>query len=73
MPADSRPVSGNDLADALMGAKFRTVANALAEIDRIADEALLDDRAFERGGSDPKGRIALGLKKRAASQNNEEN
>lgn len=65
LPARDRPVSGNDVAEALVGTKFRTVANALAEIEQIADEVFLDEREFESGRADGRGRISLGLKKRA--------
>jgi|GEM_PF-973367 len=68
LPAKDRPVSGNDLADALMGEKYRTVANALKEIELLGDEALLDDREFENGRADATSRVALGLKKRAEAK-----
>lgn len=68
LPARERPVSGNDLADALIGEKYRTVANALRDIELCADEALLDDREFESGRADATSRVALGLKKRAEAR-----
>ena len=65
LPARDRPVSGNEIAEALVGKKFLTIANALKEIEQLSDEVLLEEREFESGRADGRGRISLGLKKRA--------
>lgn len=68
LPARDRPVSGNEIAEALVGKKFLTIANALQEIEQLTDETILSEREFESGRADGRGRIELGLKKRAEAR-----
>lgn len=50
MPND-RPFSRQDLAEALVGAEYRAVTQALMEIDRLVEEVAHADTAFERGSA----------------------
>ena len=49
MPANERPFSSQDLADALVGESYRNVTRAIMEVDRIAAETVGTDTAFETG------------------------
>ena len=49
MPANERPFSSQDLADALVGETYRNVTRAIMEVDRIAAETVGADTAFETG------------------------
>lgn len=64
LPRDKRPFSTAELADALVGRKFRTVAQALAEIERLALEALHDDTTFETGRARPQRALELAMMRR---------
>lgn len=48
-----RPFDATELADAILGDEFREIQVAIAEIDRIAIEAVNDDTAFETGKRNP--------------------
>ncbi|MEN3971586.1 hypothetical protein WJS89_02780 [Sphingomicrobium sp. XHP0235] len=64
LPRDERPFSAGELADALVGMKFKTIAGALAEIERSVLEALQDDSAFEKGQADPTRKVQIAMMKR---------
>jgi hypothetical protein len=53
MEPGKRPFDANELANAILGDEFREIQSAIAEIDRIAIEAVNDDTAFETGKRNP--------------------
>lgn len=63
MPND-RPFSRQELADALMGDEHRAVTQAFMEIDRLAEETVHADTAFERGSASPVRALAIARMKR---------
>lgn len=65
MEPSRRPFSHGELADVLVGERFRTVKLALMEIERLAIEALRDDTRFETGRNDARRDVKIGLMKRA--------
>ena len=65
VPRDKRPFSSAELADAMLGEKHRTVAQALMEIERLAIEAVHDDAAFETGNPNSHRAVSLAMMRRA--------
>lgn len=49
LPISERAFSSQELADALVGDEWRKVTQAIAEVDRLAIEAVHADSAFETG------------------------
>lgn len=65
---DRRPFAPADLADALVGDEFRSVTQALMEIERLAAEAAHDDTAFESNGRSAIRDISAALMRQAEEE-----
>jgi hypothetical protein len=66
LDAVKRPFAAAELADALLGAEFREVSQAILEVDRLALEAVTDDTGFETGkGTDPHRALEIALMQQA--------
>lgn len=63
-PVNERPFSSQELADALVGEEFRTVNQAIMEVERIALEAVHADTAFETGRSNLSRDVRVALMRR---------
>ena len=61
---NERPFSRQELADALVGDEHRAVTQALMEIDRLAEETVHADTAFERGVANPVRALGIANRKR---------
>ena len=63
-----RQFSSSDLADALLGAQHREVADAVREIQALTQEVINDDRAFGSGRSNPTDKMSVALHRRGEPQ-----
>lgn len=65
LPPERRSFSPQELADVLVGDDFRTVNRSLLEIERLREEALNDDGAFETGRANEQRNVAIALLRKA--------
>ncbi|WP_271067289.1 hypothetical protein [Caulobacter sp. NIBR1757] len=65
LPSEKRSFSPQELADVLLGEEFRTVTRSLMEIERLAEEALADDSAFETGRKNEHRALNIAMMRRA--------
>lgn len=63
-----RPFSAHELADVLMGDEHRRVTGALMEIERLTEEAMQENAAFETGRRNPVGTVKVALMKQAETE-----
>lgn len=64
LPINDRAFSSQELADALVGEEWRKVTQAIAEVDRLAVEAVHADSAFETGKPNPTRAVSIALMQR---------
>jgi hypothetical protein len=64
LPVNDRAFSSQELADALVGDEWRKVNQAIAEVDRIAVEAVHADSAFETGKPNTTRAVNIALMRR---------
>ncbi|WDR03094.1 hypothetical protein PSQ19_02510 [Devosia algicola] len=64
LPVNDRAFSSQELADALVGDEWRKVNQAIAEVDRIAVEAVHADSAFEMGKPNATRAVNIALMRR---------
>lgn len=65
LPPERRSFSPQDLADVLVGDEYRAVNRSLLEIERLREEALNDDGAFETGRANEQRAVSIALLKKA--------
>jgi len=63
-----RPFNAHDLADVLIGEEHRKVTGAIMEIERLVEEALHEDSAFERNGRSPVRTLEIAKMKEAEAE-----
>ena len=64
LPVNDRAFSSQALADALVGDEWRKVNQAIAEVDRLAVEAVHADSAFETGKPNATRAVSIALMRR---------
>ena len=64
LPVNDRAFSSQELADGLVGDEWRKVNQAIAEVDRIAVEAVHADSAFETGKANATRAVNIALMRR---------
>jgi len=64
LPINDRAFSSQELADVLVGDEWRKVTQAIAEVDRLAVEAVHADSAFETGKPNTTRAVAVAIMRR---------
>ncbi len=63
LPRRERPFSAAELADRLVGEETRTMQRGIEVIRSTVQKSIVQNRAFERGRTDPVARVKLALNK----------